>query len=179
MAGSAAVDSKDKWQGGDDVSALVIDVGALSTRVGYAGEDSPKQDWESIVGLPVGISSENISASQYVFPLNLFLKRENLDVRPVMFQTGRELGFDCDAFERVVQQCCGSEVGLNIDLKGKPVLMTEPTRHYKAFRAKMTEVMFEQFEVEALYVAKKAVLSAFASGKSTALVVDTGALSTT
>ena len=36
--------------GGDEVSALVIDVGASTTKAGYAGEDTPKAVFPSAVG---------------------------------------------------------------------------------------------------------------------------------
>lgn len=36
--------------GGDEVSALVIDIGHYQTRIGYAGEDSPKIVVPSVVG---------------------------------------------------------------------------------------------------------------------------------
>lgn len=41
-------------------------------------------------------------------------------------------------------------------------------------REKTTEIMFEKFQVPALYLAKNAVLSAFATAKQTALVIDAG-----
>ena len=47
----------------------------------------------------------------------------------------------------------------------------------KAKRETLTELLFEKYKVPALYLAKSAVLSAFASGRSTALVVDGGASS--
>ena len=47
----------------------------------------------------------------------------------------------------------------------------------KAKRETLTELLFEKYNVPALYLAKSAVLSAFASGRSTGLVVDGGASS--
>lgn len=40
-------------------------------------------------------------------------------------------------------------------------------------------MMFEKYNVPAFYLCKNAVLAAFASGRSTALVLDTGATQTT
>ena len=39
----------------------------------------------------------------------------------------------------------------------------------------MTELMFEKYNVPAFFLVKNAVLTAFANGKSTCLVLDSGA----
>merc|ERR1712048_142179 len=44
----------------------------------------------------------------------------------------------------------------------------------KANRERMTQIMFETFEVPAMYVAIQAVLSLFASGRTTGIVMDSG-----
>lgn len=41
-------------------------------------------------------------------------------------------------------------------------------------REKATEIMFESFQVPALYVAIQAVLSLYASGRTTGIVLDIG-----
>ncbi|KAG8379369.1 hypothetical protein BUALT_Bualt07G0081400 [Buddleja alternifolia] len=45
--------------------------------------------------------------------------------------------------------------------------------------ARAAEIMFEKYQVPALFMAKNAVLTSFASGRSTSLVVDSGGGSTT
>eukprot|EP01156_Anaeramoeba_ignava_P023682 Anaeramoba_ignava/c21710_g2_i1.p1 GENE.c21710_g2_i1~~c21710_g2_i1.p1 ORF type:complete len:330 (-),score=109.82 c21710_g2_i1:172-1161(-) len=55
-----------------------------------------------------------------------------------------------------------------------PVLMTEAPLNPKANREKMIQIMFETFNVPAFYVAIQAVLSLYASGRTTGLVSDTG-----
>lgn len=44
----------------------------------------------------------------------------------------------------------------------------------KQNREKMTEIMFEQFDVPALFLAVQSVLSLYSSGKTTGLVLDSG-----
>ena len=46
----------------------------------------------------------------------------------------------------------------------------------KEKREKLTEIMFEKYKIPAIFLCKSAVLSAFASGRSTALVLDGGAV---
>lgn len=55
-----------------------------------------------------------------------------------------------------------------------PTLLTEAPRNPKANREKMTEIMFETFEVPAYYLAIQAVLSLYSSGRTTGLVLDAG-----
>ena len=55
-----------------------------------------------------------------------------------------------------------------------PVLLTEPPLCPKANREKMTQMMFEHFNIPAMYATSPAVLSLLASGRTTGMVIDCG-----
>ena len=58
--------------------------------------------------------------------------------------------------------------------EAKGVVLTEVPLNPKQNREKMTEIMFELFGVPNLFVANQAVMSLYAYGRTTGLVVDSG-----
>jgi len=67
---------------------------------------------------------------------------------------------------------------LMINTKETPLLFTEAALHNKEARLKLTEFMFEKYQVPAIFIAKSPVLASFSCGRSTAVVVDSGLKST-
>ncbi|XP_051189571.1 actin-related protein 4 [Lolium perenne] len=185
--------------GGDEVSAIVIDVGSYSCKAGYAGDDAPKAVFPSVVGSieQTGDTDEakpEKEADSASDPKN---GSKPMDVDKAKtkrkFFVGQELEFRRDHMELISPMKDGTITDwdvvdniwnhafrrrLLINPEEHPMLIAEPSTNNGQQREKAAELMFEKYKVPALFLAKNAVLTSFASGRATSLVVDSGGAST-
>ncbi|GAB1602844.1 actin-like protein 6B [Argonauta hians] len=169
--------------GGDEVGALVFDIGSYSFRAGYAGEDSPKAELPSVVGIVdeevpfTENDSETLPKPErkyYIDTNYIKVPRKGMEVNTFLKDGMIE---NWDIYEKMVDYVYSRHIKSESHLH--PVMMSEPAWNTKAKRETLTEVMFEKYNVPAFFLCKNAVLSAFASGRSTGLILDSGATHTT
>lgn len=80
---------------------------------------------------------------------------------------------DWNEMERVWQYIYSKEQ-LHASPDDHPVLLTEAALNPRKNREKSAEIFFETFNVPALYISMQAVLSLYATGRTTGVVLDCG-----
>uniref|UniRef100_A0A1I8IJI1 Actin n=1 Tax=Macrostomum lignano TaxID=282301 RepID=A0A1I8IJI1_9PLAT len=177
--------------GGDEVGAIVLDVGSHTIRAGFAGEDMPKTDLPAYVGSCPAISAAAVESAQPVDgadsgaakqqqPPRLYHGTNQISVpRPGMeIQALCKDGMieDWDLFESTMDYLYKHE--LQCASEEHPLIASEANWNTKAKREKLCELAFEKYRVPAFFICKQAVLACFANGKATGLVLDCGASGT-
>ena len=155
----------------DENSIVIIDNGSGMMKAGLAGEEAPSSTFPSIVGRP-----KNASAMQGVTQKTEYLGDEAQQKRGVLnlkYPIANGIVNDWDDMQKVWHHTFFNELRVQPhEIQG--VLITEAPRNPKENREKMISLMFETFEVNNAYIAIQAVMSLYANGRSTGLVVDSG-----
>ncbi|KAI3422074.1 Actin- protein 2 [Globodera pallida] len=153
---------------------IVVDNGTGFVKCGYAGANFPSFIFPSAVGRPLVRSQQqlvnNIQIKDLMVGEECSELRHMLDVNYPM-----ENGIvrNWDDMGHLWDYTFGPEK-LNIDAKECKLLLTEPPLNPNSNREKMFQVMFEQYGFHAVYIAIQAVLSLYAQGFLTGVVVDSG-----
>ncbi|RKP35257.1 actin family [Dimargaris cristalligena] len=151
---------------------LVVDNGTGFAKVGYAGSNFPEHVFPSVVGRPM-LRAEEMFSHEKVKDINV--------------------GDEAAALRAVLQMSYPIENGvirnwedmrhvwnytfyekLKVDPKDCKVLLTEAPLNPKQNREKMCEIMFEEYGFQGVYVAIQAVLTLYAQGLLTGVVIDSG-----
>ena len=166
--------------GGDEVSAVVLDLGTHSVKAGYAGQDTPQHVFTSSVGArakggDVDMTEGGSQSSRDIFVDSMGIRRDEVDVTSPYGENGMLEDWEAveGIWEHALKKC------LTIQTDEHPVLMSEPVHNSDGVRSKMVELMFEKYAPPALFLAKNPVLSSFAVGKASSLVIDIGGRNTT
>lgn len=149
---------------------LVIDNGTGMVKAGFSGEDAPRAVFPSLIGRP-----KYTSVMSGISQKDLYVGDEAQSRRGILklhYPIEHGIVTSWDDMEAIWQHTFYNE--LRVDPEEHKVMLTEAPSNPKANREKMVQVMFDTFNVEALYVGIQATLSLYSSGRTTGMVLDSG-----
>uniref|UniRef100_A0A8C5RVV6 Actin-related protein 2 n=1 Tax=Laticauda laticaudata TaxID=8630 RepID=A0A8C5RVV6_LATLA len=152
---------------------VVCDNGTGFVKCGYAGSNFPEHIFPALVGRPIIRSSVkvgNIEIKDLMVGDDASKLRSMLEVNYPM-ENGIVRSWE--DMKYLWDYTFGPEK-LNIDPRNCKVLLTEPPLNPTKNREKIIEFMFETYQFDGVYIAIQAVLTLYAQGLLTGVVVDSG-----
>ncbi|XP_038664821.1 actin-3-like isoform X1 [Scyliorhinus canicula] len=150
--------------------ALVVDNGTGIIKAGFAGDDTPKVAFPSVVGMlqhqdamvRTGLNGHCVG----------YEARDRPDIWISKCPIKHGIVTNWDDMEKIWGHIFNTE--LRVDPAEYSVLLTEAPLNPKTNREKMVQVMFERFAPLGFYIAVPGVLSIYAAGRIGGLVLDSG-----
>ncbi|KAL4692915.1 hypothetical protein H8959_016725 [Pygathrix nigripes] len=130
----------------DDTIAFIIDNGSGMCKAGFTGDDALQAVFLSIMGCP--------------------------SHQGVMYPIEHGIVTNWEDMEKIWHHIFYNE--LYVAPEEHPLLLTKASLNPKANHKKVNQIMFETFNTPAMCVAIQALLSLYASGRTTGIVMDSG-----
>lgn len=149
---------------------VVIDNGSGVIKAGFAGDESPKCFFPSYVGRP-----KHIRIMAGAVEGDVFIGRKAQELRGLLkikYPIEHGIVTDWDDMERIWKYIYEEE--LKTASEEHPVLLTEAPLNPRNNRELAAQMLFETFNVPALFASIQAVLSLYSSGRTTGIVLDSG-----
>jgi actin beta/gamma 1 len=154
----------------EEVQSLVIDNGSDMCKAGVAGDETPRAVFPTIIGYQKQQKIVGLRNEKYYIGDEAALAKGNF----LLLNYPIEHGIVTNRFEmeKIWHHTFYNE--LCVAPEEHPVLLTEAPLNPKRNREEMTEIMFREFNVPAMYVKTQATLSLYATGRTTGIVLDSG-----
>ncbi|KAF0289921.1 Beta-centractin [Amphibalanus amphitrite] len=150
---------------------VVIDNGSGVIKAGFAGDQTPKCHFPNYVGRPkhVRVMAGALEGDIFVGPK----AEEHRGLLSIRYPMEHGIVTDWNDMERIWQYIYSKDQ-LKTSSEEHPVLLTEAPLNPKKNREKSADLFFETLQVPALFVSMQAVLSLYATGRTTGVVLDAG-----
>ncbi|CAF2192352.1 unnamed protein product [Rotaria magnacalcarata] len=150
---------------------IVIDNGSGVIKAGFAGDPTPKINFPNYVGRPkhVRVMAGGLEGDTFIGPK----AEEYRGLLHIAHPMEHGIVEDWNDMEKIWSYIY-SKHQLRSASEEHPVLLTEAPLNPRKNREKAAEIFFETFNVPALYISMQAVLSLYASGRTTGVVLDSG-----
>lgn len=155
------------------IPAVVIDNGSGTIKAGFAGEQTPKCVFPNFVGTPkhVRLMPGDLPTGELIGPKAEQHRGLLKLIHPMehgIVSKGR-----WSDMEKVWNYIYSKEQ-LGVSPEEHPVLLTEAPLNPRKNRLDACKYLFDTMNVPAVYVSMQAVLSLFATGRTTGVVLDSG-----
>lgn len=149
---------------------LVFDNGSGMCKAGFSGDDAPRSVFPCIIGRPkhdmcmVGLNEQDTFVGDEA--------QVRRGILTLSYPLHHGIVTNWDDMEKIWHYTFYNE--LRVNPEEHPVMLTEAPMNPKSNREKITQIMFEQFNVPAMYISIQAVLTLYAAGRTTGVVMDSG-----
>ena len=137
----------------DSQSNIVIDNGSSSIKCGFSGEEAPKSIFSNVISKSIEKVGDD-SLDDNISPIE------------------HGIIVDFDSMEKIWEHTFMRE--LKVSQEERNILTSDSPLSPKMNREKMTQIMFEKFNVQGLFICIRPMLSMYCVGKTSALVVESG-----
>ncbi|KAG5187036.1 actin family [Tribonema minus] len=144
------------YSAGDNIGAVVGDIGSVCSKIGFAGEDFPRC-----------VSCSSFADGMvYQYHVDAQWERTDMELRSAVGKAGAVQ--DWDMVEKIWEHAAVNKS------PAAPAIITAVLCTHPCPNLVVQELMFEKFDVPALFMGRDAVLSCFSLGKTTGTAVDVG-----
>ncbi|CAG5115244.1 unnamed protein product [Candidula unifasciata] len=152
---------------------IVCDNGTGFVKCGYAGSNFPAFIFPSLVGRPMIRSTTKVGDIEIK---DLMVGEEASELRSMLevnYPMENGIVRNWEDMTHLYDHTFGPQK-MNVDTKNTRILLTEPPMNPMKNREKMIELMFEKYQFHSVHIAIQAVLTLYAQGLVTGVVVDSG-----
>ncbi|VWU52622.1 actin-like protein, putative [Hepatocystis sp. ex Piliocolobus tephrosceles] len=157
----------------EKIQTVILDVNDGEIKAGYSGDCAPKFNYNLILGLPIG---HNATLKHTIFPLFPDVKRDNVELlygMKYIYNDNNNSRYDVnyEVMDKLIEDISGNKA-LDVNFQDQPILLTESNKTDNKYREKMTEMLFESYNVSQLFLSRRSVLSCYGCARTSGLVLN-------